>query len=162
MANFDGLEFLKQRLADAQKAFEEEKVRFAAAQVAWQAANQLVLACQRLIDEEERKQQRGAGAPGGPIAPGPAVAFRIDIETAEGNKTKLIRDTLKQHSGGITPGELWSLVKGQIKHRPYLYSILKRLSDRKEVAKRRGKYYFVEAPEERPVAPVWGGENTTQ
>jgi predicted RNA-binding protein len=155
MVNFDGLEFLRQRLADAQKAFEEEKARFAKATVAWQSANNLVLACQRLIDEEERRQQ-SAGAPTLPIA------FVVETETMDTNKTKLIRDILKQHTGGIAPGELWDLVSGKIKHRPYLYSVLKRLSDRKEVAKRRGKYYFVEPPEERSAPPSEGQPEAAQ
>lgn len=149
MPSFDAIDFLKERLTDAQKAFEEEKLKYAKATAAWQSANNLVNACQRLIEEESRRQQN-EGTPRTP------VAFSVEIEIAD-NKTKLIRDTLKQRPGGITPRELWDLVSGQIKHRPYVYSVLKRLSDRKEVAKRRGKYYFVEPPEEKVGPPGLGG-----
>ena len=154
MPNFDAIEFLKQRLADAQKAFEEEKARYAKATAAWQSANNLVLACQRLIEEESRRQQQSEKG-----APGPPVGFTVEIEIGD-NKTNLIRETLKQRPGGVTPSELWDLVRGQIKHRPYVYSVLKRLSDRKEVAKRRGKYYFVEPPDERTAPPSPVGETT--
>lgn len=151
MANFEAMVFLKERLADAQKAFEEEKVRYAQATAAWQSANNLVNACVRLIDEENRRQKN---AP----TPGPAVSFTAEIEFSD-NKTKLIRDALMQRAGGVTPKELWELVRAQIKHRPYVYSVLKRLSDRKEVVKRRGKYFFVQPPEDKTVGPN-GGETT--
>jgi hypothetical protein len=134
--NFNAIAFLKERLVEAQKAFEEEKARFAKAQAAWQSANNLVLACQRLLDEEQHRQQGSAPTP------------EPTDDVAE-NKTDLVRNALREHASGMTPGELWSAVSGQIAHRPYLYSILKRLKDKSQVAKRRGKYYLVEPPEER-------------
>lgn len=57
-----------------------------------------------------------------------------------GNKTELVRDILRKHATGITPGGLWIEVRDKISSRPYLYSILKRLRDKEEVSIRRGKY----------------------
>jgi hypothetical protein len=61
------------------------------------------------------------------------------------NKTNLIRDVLRQHPNGITPVEVWREVKGHIE-RNYVYSVLKRLKDSKQVSERRGKYYLQVMP----------------
>jgi hypothetical protein len=37
-------------------------------------------------------------------------------------------------------------VKTRIGRRTYVYSVLKRLKDRKQIIERRGKYYLPEAP----------------
>ena len=57
-------------------------------------------------------------------------------------KTDIVRNLLRQHPGGMTAPDIWKQVRSQFQHRPYLYSILKRLRDREEVAKRRGKYFL--------------------
>lgn len=61
-------------------------------------------------------------------------------ESQEVNKTEMIRDLLRRSPTGMTPSDLWKQVKAQFTHRPYLYSVLKRLKDRDEVTVRRGKY----------------------
>lgn len=57
------------------------------------------------------------------------------------NKTELVRELLNQHTEGMTPGEVWAVLKNQIP-RPYVYSILKRLKDADQVIyNRRRKRY---------------------
>ncbi len=58
------------------------------------------------------------------------------------SKTDAIRDLLRQNPHGMTPTEIWSHVQDQFKYRAYLYSVLKRLTDREELCVRRGKYSF--------------------
>ena len=63
------------------------------------------------------------------------------IEALEApNKTDMIRELLSHHPQGMAPTEIWDHVRGQFKHRAYLYSVLKRLTDRDELCVRRGKY----------------------
>jgi hypothetical protein len=53
----------------------------------------------------------------------------------------------------MTPADLWKAHKEEISSRPYLYSILKRMRDKDEVALRRGKYVLKPKPSEvRPEA----------
>jgi hypothetical protein len=74
------------------------------------------------------------------------VATSIEPNTGQDiNKTEAIREFLSKRSTGVTPAEIWETLKGQV-DRPYVYSILKRLKDRKQVTVRRGKYYLVIAP----------------
>jgi len=63
------------------------------------------------------------------------------------NKTELVRELLAQHPEGMTPGEVWTVLKNQIP-RAYVYSILKRLKDADEVIyqRRRKKYSLRVAP----------------
>jgi hypothetical protein len=65
---------------------------------------------------------------------------------ADESKTQTVRDLIAQHPAGITPSELWNQLAGRIAHRPYLYSILKRLKDKEEVVVRRGKYLLKAKP----------------
>jgi len=67
---------------------------------------------------------------------------------AEGNKTEVVRDFLRQHSTGVTPSEIWKELESQMSGRAYLYSVLKRLKDRGDVREKRGKYYFIQRPQE--------------
>jgi hypothetical protein len=62
------------------------------------------------------------------------------------SKTELIRLLIEQHPTGINPAQLWTALKGQVTHRQYIYSVLKRLKDRKQVTERRGKYFIQAAP----------------
>ncbi len=61
----------------------------------------------------------------------------------------MIRSVLRQHPNGITPAEIWREVKDNV-GRAYVYSVLKRLKDRKQVTERRGKYFLqiITKPEE--------------
>jgi putative SOS response-associated peptidase YedK len=121
---------------------------------------------QRLLIEQQRQQQEQfqrakasvvpppvptviPAAPPGQLAVAPTVpslpptATPPTVETAAEtlSKTDLIRNVLKQHPNGIVPVDLWREVKDQV-DRNYVYSVLKRLKDSKQVAERRGKYYL--------------------
>jgi len=63
------------------------------------------------------------------------------------NKTEIIRALLRKNPTGLTPPEIWSHVGDQFKHRPYMYSVLKRLKDRDEISFRRNKYVIRQQPE---------------
>jgi hypothetical protein len=56
------------------------------------------------------------------------------------NKTDVVRNLLRQHPTGMSAVDIWKEVRPQFTHRPYLYSVLKRLRDKEEVVKRRNKY----------------------
>jgi hypothetical protein len=58
------------------------------------------------------------------------------------NKTDAVRELLRRHPAGMTAVDIWNEVSEDFKHRPYLYSVLKRLRDRDEVVMRRKKYYL--------------------
>jgi hypothetical protein len=66
----------------------------------------------------------------------------IDDNKSESNQTQAVRQLLREHSTGMTPGEMWKELQSQLSNRVYLYSILKRLKDRGDVREKRGKYYF--------------------
>jgi hypothetical protein len=72
------------------------------------------------------------------------------------NKTASVRDLLRRHPAGMTAVDIWNEVKGDFTHRPYLYSVLKRLRDREEIVKRRNRYFLKLIPktqeaQEQPV-----------
>jgi hypothetical protein len=62
------------------------------------------------------------------------------------NKTDVVRNLLKQHPAGMSAVDIWKEVGEQFTHRPYLYSILKRLRDRQEIVKRRTRYFLTVIP----------------
>jgi hypothetical protein len=133
------LEELKTRHADALKRLQAAQQKMATAQAELQAVSQEYNSLQHLANIEAAKIQQPAGEPitvnvSSRIAP-PALPH-----TSETNKTETIRELLRQHPAGMTPTDIWKEVKGQMVHRPYLYSILKRLKDKDEVCVRRGKY----------------------
>jgi hypothetical protein len=133
------LEELKSRLTDAAKRLQAAQQKAAFAQAELQAVNQEYSSLQHLANVEAARTQQSAGTPitvsvssrmGEPVLP----------QGSETNKTETIRELLRQHPAGMTPTDIWKEVKGQMAHRPYLYSILKRLKDKDEVCVRRGKY----------------------
>jgi hypothetical protein len=63
-----------------------------------------------------------------------------DIEAL--SKTDSVRELLRRHPAGMTAVDIWNEVSADFKHRPYLYSVLKRLRDRDEVVMRRKRYYL--------------------
>lgn len=83
-------------------------------------------------------------------APDDGAALRPDNNNDTGvedngdssSRTQLVRKLINE-SHGITPAEMWELMKTDIKRRAYLYSILARLKERKQVTVRRGKYYRI-------------------
>ena len=79
----------------------------------------------------------------------PSVAAPIpeQPDNAEAlNKTNIVRNLLRQHPTGMSAVDIWKEVGGQFNHRPYLYSVLKRLRDRDEIVKRRNKYCLTSIP----------------
>ena len=130
----------KQALDNAQAVHQ----RAATDYVAW---NNALLA-------EQRNQQAALSE----IAPTPAPENQIPIAESldsksgaspEVNKTDLIRDALRRRPTGLTPGDLWHVVKDQIPNRSYVYAVLGRLKERDQVTVRRGKYY-IRAVAEKP------------
>jgi len=67
------------------------------------------------------------------------------------NKTDIVRSLLKQHPTGMSAVDIWKAVGAQFNHRPYLYSVLKRLRDRQEIVKRRNKYCLTVIPKSEEV-----------
>lgn len=145
------LETLKSRLAEAQKRYSEAQAHLQKSQADFNAAAQEVNSWQIAMNAEARKQQASAGLL---TPPQPSLTLNAPGSTAPNsdaggtNKTEAIREILRQHPNGITPGEIWKELKGQIAHRPYMYSILKRLKDKGESMERRGKYFLKPAVNE--------------
>jgi len=69
-----------------------------------------------------------------------AVLDTVEEMSEQFNKTDAVRDLLRRHPTGMTAVDIWNEVREEFKHRPYLYSVLKRLRDREEIIKRRNKY----------------------
>lgn len=153
------------RFAKATEALKQGTVEYQAAtqnfqrlQVEHQAANSELNSLKILINVETQKraaQQASELASAGmipgtspviPVAPlvGPKEPTPTPATTTESdvNKTEIIRDLLRQHANGMTPGDVWRAVKSQIPRRNYVYAVLGRLKDRDQVMVRRGKYYF--------------------
>lgn len=177
------LEELRNRHHDAQVRFQEAQQAFQAAQAAHataqanlQKAQQAFVVAQQqfqgwstaystvMAEEAARKQAAGQAQlqlpntvpPNLPAAP---AAQTEPIQAGEQiTKTDIIRDLLRRNPQGMTPTEIWIQVREQFKYRAYLYSVLKRLTDREELrVLRGGKYAFRVIPQETK-----GGEATIQ
>jgi hypothetical protein len=145
------LENLKVRMLEAQKRFLAKQAQLTAVQAEFQVVAQEFNAWQTLVNVEARKEQGAATVTVSAQTQTPnvvalSVSSRSATSTAEVNKTEIVRELLRQHSAGMTPSEIWKQVKNQIAHRPYLYSVLKRLKDRGDAVEKRGKYFFKFAP----------------
>jgi len=139
------LEELRTRMEQAHKRLQAAAVGLQQAQALHAAANQEFGSLQHLYQLEVRRSQ-GVATPASPALStnaGQVVAVSVSTPSAErsDNKTEIVRQLLQEHPNGMTPGELWKAVNGRIKHRAYLYSVLKRLFDRDDAFKRRGKYF---------------------
>jgi hypothetical protein len=141
------LETLKSRLSEAQKRFDAAQKALQKAQAEFQVAAQEQVIWQNTVQFETRKQQEKSGAPAGLPAAVTIPTDQAEASSNANNRTEAVRQLLRQHPTGITPSDLWRKLDGQITHRPYLYSILKRLRDRDEANVRRGKY-FLRVPQE--------------
>ena len=96
----------------------------------------------KVLEVEARKELEKAAI--APQMQGPASKAEHEAER-DSNKTQLIRDALALHPG-LTPAQVWGAVKTRITRRTYVYSVLKRLKDRKQIVEGRGKYYLPVAP----------------
>ena len=63
-------------------------------------------------------------------------------------KTELIRELLRQHPQGMTATEIWTELRDRLRHRAYLYNVLKRLEKNEGLSCRRDKYAFRTVPQE--------------
>ena len=134
------IERLKEGLAEAQKRHVEATRRYQQAQVEFQAATAEVTGYQKVIELETRRElARAATAP-----PTELITQTTEPQT-ETNKTQIVKDALALHPG-LTPAQLWGAVKNDIGKRTYVYSVLKRLKDRKQIFEKRGRYYLPPTP----------------
>lgn len=134
---------LKEGLAEVQKRQAEVGKRFSAMQLEWAAVNAELNGYNKVIElETKRELEKAATLP--PIQGPPTQAEQRTDQDA--NQTQLVRDALASHPGGLTPAQVWGAVKGKVGRRNYVYSILKRLKDRKQVVEKRGKYSLPALP----------------
>jgi type II secretory pathway pseudopilin PulG len=155
------LEEIQSRLAEAQKRLAETTQALQVAQQAQQAAQHNFNVWNMALQIEQRDEQRRVAAATEKqlslpatqpeSKPQPKSDSELELEdfvdavlsedASEGvNKTDTVRDLLRRHPTGMTAVDIWAEVRSDFKHRPYLYSVLKRLRDREEIIKRRGKY----------------------
>ncbi|MGA2967079.1 MAG: hypothetical protein ABSD64_12770 [Terriglobales bacterium] len=152
----------KQRLDEATKTFQTAQQAY---QVAQQDHNVWSLALQAEVRDEQRRDaaatEKQSELPLSTAKPSPPSSIVAPIEQSVDspeslNKTDAVRNLLRQHSTGMSAVDIWKEVGAQFKHRPYLYSVLKRLRDRDEVIMRRNKYFlkFIPKTEEAKEQPV--------
>jgi hypothetical protein len=107
--------------------------------------------------ETKTKQDEGLVVDVQPPKPKPVSlnpdTFIVDPtdDTTGFNKTAAVRDLLREHPAGMTAVDIWNEVKADFNHRPYLYSVLKRLRDREEIVKRRNRYFLKLIPKTQEV-----------
>lgn len=137
------IEKLKVRQQDAQRRMQAAQQQLAVAQAAFQAASQEFNSWNYAVAVEMQKAQQEAAAAqhaGTAAEQHQPVTESASINNMpEVNKTELVRAVLRQHANGITPVEIAKELKNQVDS-AYIYSVLKRLKDRKQVTKKRGKY----------------------
>jgi len=153
------LEEIQTRLASAQKQLTEATQVLIAAQqkqqVAqhnfniWNAAAQIEQREEQLRQAAATEKQSVLPLPGTKLEPSASIPLPAEspVEASEPpNKTDVVRNLLKQHPAGMSAVDIWKEVGEQFTHRPYLYSILKRLRDRQEIVKRRTRYFLTVIP----------------
>src|SRR5260370_23413105 len=165
------IEELQNRVTEAKKRLDEATARFQGYQQVFQIAQQdhnvWTLALQAEMRDEQRRAALAAETQLSlPNTKPEAVAVvhnapPTSTEVAEASddsasKTDLVRDLLRHHPTGMTAIDIWKEVSTQFKHRPYLYSVLKRLRDRNEIMMRRNKKYClriipIEEVKEQPI-----------
>jgi len=155
------IETLKARQQDAQQRMQAAQHKLAVVQAEFQAAAQECNSWTVALNTEVRRQQQEAAVVAAAQATLPINLEANRAETPPAtpannqpleitNKTEIVRDLLRQHPTGMTPGEIWKVLGTQIADHAYIYSVLKRLKDRDEVTKRRGKYFFKHHPQPQP------------
>ncbi len=152
------LETCRTRFAEAQRRFQaahqnlqRAQQEFAAAQLEHNNWNGIIGSeTARLARLQQAAKENQVALPMTP--PTPEAKHVPESHASEINKTELVRELLSQHPEGMSPGEIWAILKNQIP-RPYLYSILKRLRDADQVIyqRRRKKYSLRVAPKNEEV-----------
>lgn len=167
----------QQRLAATQAEFQAMQQRLAKDQTDFQSALQEFQAFQTLVNLQTRKEQPQAPSP--VAAPSVTVAVPVALSNGsprppvlhnaqfllgrlaaaqppkdegrpEINKTEAVRELLRQHPAGMTPGDIWKSLEQELSNRTYLYSVLKRLKDKGDAKERRGKYFLISKQEAPP------------
>jgi hypothetical protein len=134
---------LKEGLAEVQKRQVEIGKRFNVVQGEWAAVNAELNGYVKVIElETKRELEKSASLP--PVE-GPSTLAEQQKDQ-DANQTQLVREALANHPGGLTPAQVWGAVKGKVTRRTYVYSVLKRLKDRKQVIEKRGKYCLPATP----------------
>lgn len=152
------LEELQKRISEAERHVNDAGKQLQAADKAYNAAMSELQIWRSAFDAETRAQIEAKSMQGIlvgmesllPQAPDnieyppepaePATGHLPSLQAGGLNKTELIRSLLRENPAGLTPPQIWEHVAGQFKHRPYMYSVLKRLKDHDEVVTRRNKY----------------------
>ncbi len=150
------LETLKIRMTDAQRRLQVAQANLQRAQVEHGAVMAEFSSWQNAVAVESRKEEQAKIIQANiqlPVKPTPITQPSTTVNVAaqsqstpsstDVNKASLIREVLRQHPNGITPVEVWRAVKDRQVDRAYVYSVLKRLKDKKQALQRRGKYVLV-------------------
>ena len=134
----DFLEMLKIRAAEAQERANGTKQVMDAAQAAYMKAASEAASWNNALQAELRRavQQEKIDEATDVVDSSPPV------QLPEINKTEIIRNALRSRPTGLTPRDLWRLVRDDIPNRAYVYSVLNRLKARDQATVRRGKYYI--------------------
>jgi len=168
------LEQIKARIADAEKNVNEAGRQLHAADKAYNDAvselhvwRSALAAETRALQEARASQTTFAGmesfvSESASLPPCPPenanvikkVDAAVSVQAGSTNKTELIRSLLRENPAGLTPPQIWEQVSEQFRHRPYLYSVLKRLKDQDEVVTRRNKYVLRQSQEVSQVLTV--------
>jgi len=142
----DFLETLKRGMRESQGKFQAAQAKLQAVQAEFQKAAGEFQAWQTLVNLETAKANANGHSQATSATPqNPAPAINNASET---NKTEVVREVLRQHPAGMTPGEIWKQLATSLSSRAYLYSILKRLRDKGDARERRGKYFLNPKPDE--------------
>jgi hypothetical protein len=144
------LETLKARLADAQSRMAPVQAALLRAQQDHVQLAQEVNSWANAVNAETRREQqetaeRTNGTANNLIAresmPNTVLILENGEIVTEINKTRLIRDILQQNPGGLRPVTIWQKLQDQVP-RAYVYSVLSRMKQKKQVRELRGKYYL--------------------
>jgi cell pole-organizing protein PopZ len=156
------LEELKARVAAAQARHAAANQKFQATQAELQAAAGEFNIWNNALNIETREEAARAAeaakdqipitleaAVEEALAPDPVSEQPIVLEDEEPvNKTNLVRDLLRANPTGLTVATIWTEFHQQAPKasRNYLYSVLKRLRDKKQIEQKRGKYMLKAKP----------------
>jgi|ERR1017187_1138433 hypothetical protein len=147
------LDTLRERHADAQRRLQASQARLQVVQNEHNALVQEANGWAHAFASEARREQletqrRQTASPTQPPTPEILPPAKENTNShvlmappAAINKTQLIRNILQQNPGGMKPVAVWLQVKDQV-DRPYVYSVLSRMKEKKQVIERKGKYFL--------------------
>jgi hypothetical protein len=150
------LDTLRQRLVDSQRVLQDKAQVLQKAQLEHQLAAQEHASWANAVATETRREQQLAAQVPPMIGPQPEASKPADLlvpqlphlpeteATSEPNKSLLIRNVLQRHPSGIRPIAVWHELRNQVP-RPYIYSVLSRMKQKKQVRETKGKYFLIQA-----------------